>query len=189
LLAPHRVRLIHYHSHDEMLPAYWCTPTPSRRTAHPAVVLHAVNESLDGETGLDPTDLEDVRRLLDRDFAVLLPTYRGHGGNPGAFVAVVSPGDDGLAAVEALKRRNDVDGGRIFLFGRGSGGDAALYGARRSADVRAAVALSPRTGDAFLHHGSVRKVPVLLHVHVGPLPPGAERGANSESTEPPVPGG
>lgn len=92
-------------------------------------------------------------RLARLGYAVLVTERRGYGGSEGAGVV----GDEGLAtlrfglpgevtdvvgAVEFLRTRVDVDGGRIVLAGQSLGGLVSLLAAAQRSDLRGVVSFA-----------------------------------------------
>src|SRR6185369_8798398 len=94
---------------------------PETSMAHPAlVVLHAAS----GETREFPFYQHLVTQLPARGIAVLLFDRRGSGRSSGDFetVSFETLATDGSAAVEYLRSRDDIDKGRIGLYGISQGG-------------------------------------------------------------------
>lgn len=102
------------------LAAWWI---PRDGACGTALVLH-------GNGGNRASSLSLVASLHARGFAVLLPDYRGYGGNPG------SPSEEGLlrdarAAWDHLVHARGVDAGDVLLHGHSLGGAVAIALATR----------------------------------------------------------
>ena len=69
--------------------------------------------------------LDGARPFVDAGYVVLFPMLRGENGNPGAFELLAGEVDDGLAAVEFVAARRDVDRRKIYAFGHSIGGGVA----------------------------------------------------------------
>ena len=85
----------------------------------PAVVL------LHDKTSIDDDTLARGLRLVDAGFIVLIPTWRGEHGNPGAFELLRGEVDDARAATRFLAEQPLVDVDRLYAFGHGVGGALA----------------------------------------------------------------
>lgn len=62
------------------------------------------------------------RPFVDAGFAVLMPSYRGENGNPGAFELLRGEVDDVKAATRFFVDEPDVDVSRLYVFGHSAGG-------------------------------------------------------------------
>lgn len=62
------------------------------------------------------------RPFVDAGFAVLMPSYRGENGNPGAFELLRGELDDVKAATRFFVDEPDVDVNRLYVFGHSAGG-------------------------------------------------------------------
>lgn len=106
---------------------------PSRSGA--AVVL------LHGAGSTRSNVLDHARVLARQGFGVLLYDARGHGRSGGRAMDFGWQGDDDVAgAVEHLRRRADVDPGRIGAVGMSMGGETAIGAAGSNPAIRAVVA-------------------------------------------------
>jgi len=110
---------------------------PNATTRSPAVVLfHG--------SGPQPRDLRTARWFAEQGILALAYDKRGVGESTGDFrgVPFTDLCDDGLAAIELLKRRSDVDASRIGAWGLSQGGWLGPLAASRSPDVKFVIAVS-----------------------------------------------
>jgi dienelactone hydrolase len=110
---------------------------PAGSGQHPAVVLfHG--------SGPQERDLFTARWFADRGIAALAYDKRGVGESTGNFRAVpfMDLCDDGLAAIQYLKSRKEIDAKRIGVWGLSQGGWLGPLAASRSADVSFVIAVS-----------------------------------------------
>jgi uncharacterized protein len=110
---------------------------PAGSQRHPAVVLfHG--------SGAQERDLFMARWFAEQGIAALAYDKRGVGESTGDFRAVpfMELCDDGLAAIEFLKSRKEVDSKRIGVWGLSQGGWLGPLAASRSADVAFVIAVS-----------------------------------------------
>jgi len=110
---------------------------PARSERHPAVVLfHG--------SGPQGRDLFMARWFRDQGVAALAYDKRGVGESGGNFRAVpfMDLSNDGLAAIEYLKTRTDIDAKRIGVWGLSQGGWLGPLAASRSTDVAFVIAVS-----------------------------------------------
>lgn len=96
--------------------------------------------------------LEAARALHAAGFHVLLFDLRNHGASDAATPVTfgVKEARDFVAAVQMLRGRNDVDGGRIGAIGYSMGANAIIYGIPEAQPIRAAVAVQPVRVETFL---------------------------------------
>jgi len=96
--------------------------------------------------------IPQIREIVRRGFAVLVPMRRGYGASPGDFVegfgSCASPRFDAagresardvISALEYARTRPSLDAGRIVLMGQSAGGFAALAAAGQAPPGVAAV--------------------------------------------------
>jgi len=109
----------------------WYIPS---RTGAAVVLLHGA--------GSTRSNVLDHAAVLARDgFGVLLYDARGHGRSAGRAMDFGWHGDDDIAgAVGLLRRRPDVDPGRIAAVGMSMGGESAIGAAASIPGIRAVVA-------------------------------------------------
>jgi dienelactone hydrolase len=110
---------------------------PAAATRSPAVVLfHG--------SGPQRRDLTTARWFAEQGILALAYDKRGVGESTGDFRAVPFTDlcDDGLAAIDLLKRRSDVDANRIGVWGLSQGGWLGPLAASRSPDVKFVIAVS-----------------------------------------------
>jgi pimeloyl-ACP methyl ester carboxylesterase len=110
---------------------------PGGPGAHPAVVLfHG--------SGPQARDLFTARWFASQGIAALAYDKRGVGESTGDFrtIPFMELCDDGLAAIEYLKLRKEVDTKRIGVWGLSQGGWLGPLAASRSADVAFVIAVS-----------------------------------------------
>jgi dienelactone hydrolase len=110
---------------------------PAGSEQHPAVVLfHG--------SGAQERDLFTARWFASQGIAVLAYDKRGVGESTGNFRAVpfMDLCDDGLAAIEYLKSRKEIDAKRIGVWGLSQGGWLGPLAASRSPDVSFVIAVS-----------------------------------------------
>jgi pimeloyl-ACP methyl ester carboxylesterase len=101
----------------------WYVPSRNRAAI---VVLH-------GSHGNRTSTLPVLRFLARAGYGVLAYDARGHGESGGGANALGwRGGDDAVSAVAYLRRRPDVDPGRIALFGLSMGGEEALRAGGRT---------------------------------------------------------
>ncbi len=110
---------------------------PGGTQQHPAVVLfHG--------SGPQERDLFMARWFAEQGITALTYDKRGVGESTGDFRAVpfMELCDDGLAAIEYLKLRKDIDAKHIGVWGLSQGGWLGPLAASRSADVAFVIAVS-----------------------------------------------
>jgi dienelactone hydrolase len=110
---------------------------PAGSEQHPAVVLfHG--------SGAQERDLFTARWFANQGIAVLAYDKRGVGESTGNFRAVpfMDLCDDGLAAIEYLKSRKEIDAKHIGVWGLSQGGWLGPLAASRSPDVSFVIAVS-----------------------------------------------
>jgi pimeloyl-ACP methyl ester carboxylesterase len=119
---------------------------PRATGRHPAVVLVSGGGAQDRDATINDHKpfLVIADHLTRQGIVVLRVDDRGVGGSTGTIATATSDDlvADVLAAVEALKRRPDVDPARIGLLSHGEGGIITAIAATRTADVRFLVLLS-----------------------------------------------
>jgi len=126
---------VHFANGEITLAGTLVLPAGSRR--RPAVVLfHG--------SGPQERDLFTARWFAEQGIAALAYDKRGVGESSGNFRAVpfMELCDDGLAAIEYLKTRKEVDAKRIGVWGLSQGGWLGPLAASRSADVAFVIAVS-----------------------------------------------
>jgi uncharacterized protein len=110
---------------------------PGGRPRYPAVFLfHG--------SGRQGRDLSMARWFAEQGFAALTYDKRGVGESTGDFRAgpFMDLCDDGLAAVEYLKSRKEIDSRHIGVWGLSQGGWLGPLAASRSADISFVIAVS-----------------------------------------------
>ena len=110
---------------------------PGAAARHPAVFLfHG--------SGRQERDLSTARWFAKQGFAALAYDKRGVGDSTGDFAAgpFMDLCDDGLAALEYLKSRKEIDPRRIGVWGLSQGGWLGPLAASRSADISFVIAVS-----------------------------------------------
>jgi dienelactone hydrolase len=126
---------VHFTSGEITLSGTLMLPEGSRQ--HPAVVLfHG--------SGPQGRDLFMAHWFADQGIAALAYDKRGVGESGGNFRAVpfMDLCDDGLAAIQYLKTRKEIDAKRIGVWGLSQGGWLGPLAASRSADVAFVIAVS-----------------------------------------------
>jgi hypothetical protein len=102
---------------------------------------------------------ERLRRFGDAGFGVLMPEYRGYGGNPG------SPSEAGIfadaAAALAFLKDDGIVGDRVTLYGESLGSGVAVHLAAET-PVRAVVLESPYTSVAEVAQYHYPYIPARL---------------------------
>jgi dienelactone hydrolase len=105
-------------------------PPPTARRAPALLYLH-------GGWALTDEHVGQCRPFIEAGFAVFAPAYRGENGNPGVHEMLWGELDDALAALAWLRKREDVDAERVFVFGHSAGGMlAALMAFEPELDAR-----------------------------------------------------
>ena len=136
--------------------AWWLPPAADGPSADAPVVLYC-----HGNAGHIGHRGERVRRFAALGWGVLMPEYRGYGGNPG------TPSEPGLiadasAALADLRARG-IAGPRIVLWGESLGsGVAAAIAAREGTAIGAVVLETPFTSIADIAKARYRFAPVDL---------------------------
>jgi uncharacterized protein len=126
---------IHFASGNLTLAGTMILPGGSQR--HPAVFLfHG--------SGPQGRDLSTARWFAEQGFAALTYDKRGVGESTGDFRSglFMDLCDDGLAAVEYLKSRKEIDPRHIGVWGLSQGGWLGPLAASRSADISFVIAVS-----------------------------------------------
>nr|MDQ2998409.1 alpha/beta fold hydrolase [Chloroflexota bacterium] len=95
--------------------------------------------------------LEPARALAQAGFHVLLFDLRNHGQSDAAWPVTfgVHEARDFVGAVALLRKRPDVDRGRLGAIGYSMGGNTIIYGIPRCQPFRAAIAVQPTSGSVF----------------------------------------
>lgn len=88
--------------------------------------------------GIDDKVLSYGRRLRDRGYAAILPTFRGEGGSEGELDVAAGDVRDSLGALELLAARDEVDARRLGMWGNSRGGLTTLLAAQSTAALRCA---------------------------------------------------
>jgi len=120
--------------------AAWLYRPASPRPAPVVLMGHGLAGTRD--VGLAPF----AERFVAEGMAALVFDYRGFGASGGAERQLVDPWrqlEDWHAMLLALRARDDVDGGRVALWGSSLGAGHALIVAAQDAGVRAVVAQVP----------------------------------------------
>ncbi len=110
---------------------------PDERGPHPAIVLfHG--------SGPEPRNPMVADWFARHGVVALTYDKRGVGESTGDFrtVSFTELSDDGLAAVQLLETRSDVDAGRIGVWGLSQGGWLGPLAASKSRDVKFVIAVS-----------------------------------------------
>jgi pimeloyl-ACP methyl ester carboxylesterase len=126
---------VHFTSGEITLSGTLMLPPGSQQ--HPAVVLfHG--------SGPQGRDLFMARWFANQGIAAMAYDKRGVGESSGNFRAVpfMDLSNDGLAAIEYLKTRKEIDAKRIGVWGLSQGGWLGPLAASRSADVAFVIAVS-----------------------------------------------
>jgi uncharacterized protein len=130
-----REEAVHFASGNVTLAGTLVLPGGSER--HPAVVLfHG--------SGPQERDMFTARWFAEQGIAALAYDKRGVGESTGNFRAVpfMELCDDGLAGIEYLKSRKEIDAKRIGVWGLSQGGWLGPLAASRSSDVAFVIAVS-----------------------------------------------
>ncbi|HET9400519.1 MAG TPA: alpha/beta hydrolase [Candidatus Acidoferrales bacterium] len=110
---------------------------PAGKPPYPAVVLfHG--------SGAQPRDSFSAHWFAEQGIAALAYDKRGVGESTGDFrtVPFMELADDGLAAIDLLKARKDIDHARIGVWGLSQGGWLGPLAASRSRDISFVIAVS-----------------------------------------------
>jgi dipeptidyl aminopeptidase/acylaminoacyl peptidase len=91
-----------------------------------------------GIKGIDERVLGRSRRLCERGYAIVLPSFRGEDGSEG--LPDVAAGDvrDALAALQLLAEQPGVDADRLGIWGNSRGGLTTLLAAQQTDALRCA---------------------------------------------------
>jgi len=120
-------------------------PAVAGRLRHPAVLLVGTATPGDREQVVAgvPIFAQLAKALADSGHVVLRYDRRGSGQSGGRLESATLSdyADDALAGVRWLRKRDDVDKGRIVVVGYGEGGAAALVAASRGNDIDGVVTL------------------------------------------------
>ncbi len=116
-------------------------------------------------------------RFAAAGIATLAFTYRyfgDSGGEPRQLMSVSRQLADWDAALDFVKRRHDVDGGRLAVWGSSFGGGHAITVASRHPELRAAISQCPFTDGlastaALGLKGTLKVTPVVLRDFVAKL--------------------
>jgi uncharacterized protein len=130
-----RVEQIHFSSHGATLSG--SLYIPAGKAPHPAVVLfHG--------SGPQRRDEPTAGWFAEHGVAALTYDKRGVGESTGDFrkVPFMELADDGLAAIQLLKSRRDVDAKQIGVWGLSQGGWLGPLAASRSSDITWVIAVS-----------------------------------------------
>ena len=118
----------------------WFVPQPGQGRAPTVLLLH-------GWGGNMETMLPLAEPLHSAGYGVLLLDARCHGGSDGdSFSSMPRFAEDLESGLDWLKRRPEVDAGRLALVGHSVGAAAALLAASRRSDVSAVISIA-----AFSH--------------------------------------
>lgn len=109
---------ISFSTADELTLSGWFVPAPDSDQRITMLIFNG-----NGGNRGDRTNL--ARSFSERGYAILLFDYRGYGGNPGRPTEAGLQAD-GVAAIEYLVGRDDVDAERIVLFGESLGAAVAI---------------------------------------------------------------
>jgi dipeptidyl aminopeptidase/acylaminoacyl peptidase len=145
--VPPGVTPVYYNSEGRRLLAWLVLPRGGRSARHPAVLYLHQNFALTAQVW------EDARPFVEAGFVVLMPSYRGENGNPGAFERYFGEVDDAAAALEYLRNLRQVDPRYLYAAGDTMGGTSALLLAESGAGLRRVAACSPfpDISDAIRH--------------------------------------
>ncbi|MFZ0821913.1 MAG: alpha/beta hydrolase [Candidatus Acidiferrales bacterium] len=133
--GPATEEAVHFASGDITLAGTLFIPPGSQR--HPAVVLfHG--------SGPQSRDLVTARWFAEHGIAALAYDKRGVGESTGDFRAgpFMDVCDDGLAAIQYLKSRTEIDSKHIGVWGLSQGGWLGPLAASRSTDISYVIAVS-----------------------------------------------
>ncbi|MDB6026929.1 MAG: Dipeptidylaminopeptidase/acylaminoacyl-peptidase -like protein [Verrucomicrobiales bacterium] len=141
--------LVRYPSPVGDLAAY-VSPEPLDGVKRPAVIwAHGGFGGL-REYAWTPEDDQSPRAFLNKDFVVMVPSWRRENDNPGSFEFFLGEVDDMLAAVQYLRSLRYVDSDRIYIVGYSIGGTLALLAAESTNTFRAAFSIGAATDVARL---------------------------------------
>lgn len=118
-LVPAGVETIDCRSGELALKAYLVPAVVPKSDASPGILYSH------GGCAITEQDFEAARIFSEAGYAVLLPTYRGEHGNPGAYELFFGEVDDACAALLRLADRPEVDASRLHAFGYSMGGEIA----------------------------------------------------------------
>ena len=90
------------------------------------------------------------RKLIEKGFAVLRFNSRGVGRSTGYFDEGIGEVDDARACISYLRTREEIDPGRLGIFGYSFGGVLAFSAVAREDTVKALAGISPVLSDGAL---------------------------------------
>jgi dienelactone hydrolase len=132
---------VNFPSGDTFCVADLFLPAPSLKgTPFPAIVVGR------GFSNVRDAAVADARRFSSAGYVVLSIDYRtfgGSGGEPRAQLHPLDQVEDFRNAISYLQERDDVDAGRIGIWGTSFGGGIVLYTAAHDSRVKAVVAQVP----------------------------------------------
>ena len=132
---------LHFPSGDLHLEGVWDTPSSGSAPLPGVVVSHP--HPLHGGDMNNNVVMAIVAGLAAQGIAALRFNFRGVGGSEGEHGGGRAEQDDVLAALQALRERDAVDGERIGLAGYSFGASMALGAAPRNSGVRALAVVAP----------------------------------------------
>ena len=98
--------------------------------------------------------------LAEKGFNVFIFDYRGYGAS-GGKPSITGAVHDGIAALEYVRTRPDVDPKRVVIFGQSLGAAIALAATARDPDIRAMVLESPFSSFRSIAQIKAGRIPVL----------------------------
>jgi dienelactone hydrolase len=121
--------------------AAYLTPPPKDGQKRPAVVWSHGGYGGIWHDAWTMDDDQSPRAFLNKDFVLMVPSWRRENDNGGSFELFLGEVDDLLAAVDYLRHVPYVDSNRIYIVGYSIGGTIALLAAESTNTFRAAFAV------------------------------------------------
>lgn len=140
---------VEFPGYPGVLKGHLIRPLAPEGTRSPAIIYFPGGTFMDQPPpprNITSDELATALGYVQKGYHFLFVSPRGSTASGGVYWSDRKSAGDMSAAAAYLASRVDVDGARIFAFGRDSGGAVALWSlALPSASIRAAVAFGPRT--------------------------------------------
>lgn len=165
-LPPADTTLVEFRSGDNILRGF--IDLPQRTGKHPAIMI--VHGGADTDVTIDTGYWEEMRKAFRRaGMATLIWDKAGNGCSSGKYsngLPIRERATETLAALEALKQRDDIDVSRIGVWALSQGGWIAPMAAVRSKNIAYLIVVSGPGRDA-LSQGAYPSIHMLRDAGVG----------------------